>query len=233
MKARPIIYSAPMALAKLAGTKTVTRRPIALREFQRSKTPGYDFAFRDREGRWHDVRLRDVLSPPRSNFPGRCPFGVAGDLLWGREAWRVGDQWDALPPRDLQRDACVRYEADGARSREDTGPAWWAGRYRHARFMPRWASRILDEVVSVRAERLHEITDEDVGREGVVWAADAGLFDGCEPIGSGGGWSLRGRGITTLPRELFAWGWDGIYGAGSWASNPWVWRVETRPAEAP
>jgi hypothetical protein len=64
------------------------------------------------------------------------------------------------------------------------------------------------DIVSVGAERLHEITDEDARREGVA------------------------------DREAFAAKWREIYGAPGWDENPWVWRIGFRrvapaPALAP
>ena len=75
MKERPILFSSPMVRAILEGRKTMTRRVIKLDEFSESTTPGYDFAFRKR-GLWHDVRLADMLNPPRRNYPGACPYGT-------------------------------------------------------------------------------------------------------------------------------------------------------------
>ncbi|MGA0588862.1 hypothetical protein ACO2Q2_17335, partial [Dyella sp. KRB-257] len=92
-----------------------------------------------------------------------CPFGAAanpfrkeGDRLWVREAWRVPVSLDDLSGKQIA-EKCLnagyrhpwcptQYEADGARTSErdwrEFGPhpsTSVPGRYRHARFMPRWA----------------------------------------------------------------------------------------------
>ena len=89
------------------------------------------------------------------------------------------------------------------------------GRYRHARFMPRWASRIQLEVTGVRVERVSDISEEDAKAEGVA------------PSPS----------INVSPEEWarfrFRKLWDAINakrdgGVHAWAKNPWVWVVEFR-----
>ena len=89
-----------------------------------------------------------------------CPYGVPGDRLWGREAWRTLAQYDGLPPRDVPRSAPIWYEADGKAPPE-------FGRYRHGRFMMRWMSRILRVVESIGVERLLDISEADAMREGI------------------------------------------------------------------
>jgi hypothetical protein len=120
---------------------------------------------------------------------------------------------------------CRSYEAgcpcnpdgDGKRS------AW-----RPSIHMPRWASRITLEVVSVRVERLRAITEEDARAEGVDWVAphpygerwDDDREDPREVGYPGGG---------SFARDNFRRLWDSINGKrAAWAQNPWVWAVEFR-----
>jgi hypothetical protein len=103
-----------------------------------------------------------------------------------------------------------RYEADGADADAHAGriagaaPAWHR---RPALFMPRAASRILLEIVSVRTERLQAIGAADALAEGVARAGD--------PI-------LAYRAV-----------WEGINGAGSWDADPVVWVVAFRTCIPP
>jgi len=91
--------------------------------------------------------------------------------------------------------------------------------------MFRWASRITLEVVSVRVERLQEISEEDAKAEGVGHGFQLN-----------GGWPdyqhIKG-GVCELTQDTarmsFATLWDSINGKKHpWESNPWVWVVEFR-----
>lgn len=202
MKERPILFSAPMVRAILAGRKTQTRREVnringigPVTCFGGSETTGYDFALRDRRNMWNEFREDELL--------GRCPYGVAGDRLWVRETWRswMGSH-DAGSPR------CIAYKADDVKI---------ALPWRPSIHMPRLLSRITLEVVSVRVERLQDITNMDAlseGCDGERWL-DA---DGSE-----------GRGVE--PWEQFRELWRNINGPDSWDANPWVWVVEFRKLE--
>ena len=72
--------------------------------------------------------------------------------------------------------------------------------------MPRWASRITLEVVSVRVERLQDISEEDAKAEGVMLKGTS-RYDG-------------------EARDAFESLWCSINGPGSWDANPFVWVVE-------
>lgn len=72
-------------------------------------------------------------------------------------------------------------------------------------FMPRWASRITLEIVSVRVERLNKISNEDCWKEGMCDATNPEL---------------------KANRKWFSELWESIKGPGSWDLNPWVWVVE-------
>lgn len=66
---------------------------------------------------------------------------------------------------------------------------------------------ILLEIVSVRIERVQDIT----------------LGDICKEIGAASIYEFR---PATYGFDVFAELWDEIYGEGSWNANPWVWVVE-------
>ena len=87
-------------------------------------------------------------------------------------------------------------------------------------FMPRSASRITLEVVSVRVERLQDITEEDAKAEGV-----SGL-----PLAMMKVWPPTGpsQGVPMPMKDVFAALWDSLNakrGFG-WQTNPWVFVIE-------
>lgn len=127
----------------------------------------------------------------------RCPYGQPGDHLWVRETF-----WQ---PRDKSE---ILFRADGA--------ILGCGKWTPSIHMPRAASRILLEVVSVRVERLQDISEADAIAEGIE-KTPSGL------------WSLYGQAEvdgTYSPRASYRALWESINGAGSWDANPWVWVVE-------
>lgn len=210
---RPILFSGPLvrALLRDVDPKTVTRRLI-----------------RDE---W--FRCLDPEDPEdMPNILAQCPHGVAGDRLWVRETWQMFDpEKDSIPTerlgpraphsgventRKIGWRAC--YAADGPLVHPVHGPARW----RPSIHMPRWASRITLEIVSVRVERLQDITEEDAEAEGVdedpgepqhEYHSTTGVYLGaCYPDAS------YVRAFQAL--------WDSINGErASWQSNPWVWVV--------
>jgi hypothetical protein len=205
---RGISFSAPMVLALLAGVKTQTRRLI------KDKNVG--------------SALRDG---PASKC---CPFRV-GDRLWVREAYRLPDSVDALNPSDAgahlrSGDALasppIRFEADGtARNWPASAAAVAAGKRRMGMFMPRWAARILLDIVDVRMERLSACSPADAIDEGIERLDDQDGAPRWRVYGAAGG-------ATPDPLASYRSLWEQINGAGSWAADPWVWVVEFRPMMA-
>lgn len=149
MTERPVIFSEPMVLALLAGTKTMTRRLLYSRRTQRN----------------------GLVPPSACQLPGCSPpVGlpgeyytlsgwekvIAGDVLWVREAFGY----------DLH--GKVVYRAG-----TNLGHSWGWGPSIH---MPRSACRIFLEVTAMRIERVQSISEADAKAEGVK-ALDAGVFD--------------------------------------------------------
>jgi hypothetical protein len=69
---------------------------------------------------------------------------------------------------------------------------------------------VLLRITGVRIERLQEISDQDIEREGGMWRETA-------PAGT-----------TETDREGFARWWDQVHARpeARWIENPWVWVIE-------
>ena len=207
MSERPIIFSAPMVRAILAGRKTQTRRIAKLNASGRVKEPGSP-------RNWH-------CDDPEATLA--CPYGQPGDTLWVRETCHAHELTDVeayedtfgvmerrgleVPPYGL--DGVVYAADDHFREIENSIAAserWGVlnaygnkqGATVPAIHMPRWASRITLGIAAVRLQRLQAITEADVRSEGCA----------------------HGQAFTDL--------WNDINGAHSWDRNPWVWAITFR-----
>lgn len=218
MKERPILFSAPMVRAILAGQKTQTRRVIPVK-WSRC----LDFE----EHNDRVVAVRD------------CPYGQPGNRLWVRESfltypkeitqkkWREGaDTWPTVGGEPMV------YAADNAYV--DLKEFGWIAK--PSIHMPRWASRITLEVVSVRVEQINDISPADIEAEGV-------RMIGISRFGS----KLYSVDPDATPEQHYKKGsksydtqvmcywdlWNSInakrgYG---WDMNPWVWVIEFKRVE--
>jgi hypothetical protein len=204
MKEHPILFSGPMVRAILEGRKTMTRRVV--KPQLRPLTPDDTWYLADRKlwtfapKKGGHFTSSDVawfnLPSVMADIQRPCPYGVPGDRLNVRETWNA--------------DGCdhVIFKADG-------GSATAAGyaaepKWKPSIHMPRKYCRILLEVVSVRVERVQDISEEDAKAEGVDW------YPALQPI------------------AMFQDLWDSINakrGLG-WDVNPWVWVVEFKRVTA-
>ena len=161
---RPILFSAPMVRAILAGTKTQTRRVL-----KAEPPPGAERVIRP----FRDERLQWAATDPHDMEQGqlvlgeapRCPYGQPGDRLWVRETWARNE--DQLS--ETRMDTSLVYRADGETRAQDNGTdlPW-----RPSIHMPRAASRITLEITGVRVERLQEISTADCWAEGIASSPD-------------------------------------------------------------
>ena len=144
----------------------------------------------------------------------RPPYAV-GDLLWIREAVvRVADMVAYVAVDRFAPD--IYAEVDGC------AKLWsWKREKLPAMFMPRWACRYYARVVSVRPERLLDITDEDAAAEGTL--VDIKIRDELGQMDS-----------TETSREHYAQWWDSMHKKPGTRSedNPWVWGYGLEDADA-
>lgn len=195
-----IIFSAPMVLALLDGTKTQTRRVISrgnvFVDNSVCRAPDVWARMLETVDQWRvdrdptgaaylyvplvSRRHKDWIATHRI-----VPRLASGDVLWVRESCI------------LDSSGQVRYRADHARpALARTTPRYIpppGARWRSPIHMPRTASRLTLPLSSVRAQRLQDITEDDARAEGVA------------------------------SRDAYAELWSEIHGADSWDQNPWLW----------
>lgn len=216
MTTRPILFSAPMVNALLAGTKTQTRRLV-------KPQPGEDGT---------NVYGIDATQAAVIRKAWK-PYALPGDRLWVKETF--------APCEAQIRKGHFHYRADGAvghRVSTNGGDVWWErtghttgladhsllgvwlaepSKWKPSIFMPSEASRITLEVTAVRVERLQAISEADAIAEGIQ---RCGLPNDRHPL-----WKV-GHEMHEAAVPAYASLWESINGAESWAANPWVWVVE-------
>ena len=239
--AKPILFTGPMVLAILNGTKTQTRRimknqPVSVEWWKHgepSDSQNGVAVMRDENGSgWSSCgKFRcPYLHPNMCALPAVVNSNLEDkenhkSLLWVKETWK--------PHYDCMLGTCVRYRADGLNVKPtlwDHDQGGWCEmneettQWRPSIFMPRWASRLTLEIVKVRVERLQDISEEDVRAEGIKTSVGSGMIEGevAYHFTTNSGYCRGLAGARLAYSDL----WESINGPGSWAKNPWVWVIE-------
>lgn len=161
MDERWITFSTPMVRAILENRKTQTRRVVKFNASGRVELS---------HKQWHIEDPQAILA---------CPYGKPGDRIRVREAawiWcrkvengttKTGRKKYRYIPHGSRN---LFYVTDTPKAPErpvyvEPDMVW---KYKTARFMPCWASRITLEVTHVRKERVQEISAEDALAEGIT-----------------------------------------------------------------
>lgn len=224
VRCRPIIFSGESVRAIIDGRKRQTRRVV-----KRDKAPECNTLIRRPEAFGTGTEFfMDMANPMGPILRCNCPYGKLGDRLWVRERWDIcqliRDPTGEAVSRSIDwnaTDDMIRW--DGVRSKRwhiayaADGDDAHEGPWRSPRFMPRWASRLTLEIVSVRVERLQAISEAD---------AIAERFCRQVPKEHDHGSWLN----DSQPIDAFARTWDALNAkrGHSWAANPWVWVIEFR-----
>jgi hypothetical protein len=182
-------FSEPMVKAWMEGRKTVTRRIMKPQPDVASDGAIY-YPHRDHP-KWmcyaNNSHFRLSLM---DDFKPRY---LPGETVYIKETWFCDDPaaaQDAMSPG-----YGVYYKA--TEEHPSIFPKW-----KSPRFMPEWASRSHARIVSVRPERVQEITLPELEKEGFTGELNAAF-------------------------SAFIGLWDSMHGAQNFnVSNPWVWRIE-------
>lgn len=206
---KPILFNTDMVRAILDGRKTETRRPIKphlpnriIKYVCYGRPPGF------LESNWILNYENDIV-----NYFGHIkpPFQV-GDILYIRETW--------CRHTDMHNNSFECAITPGFYYKVDALKSWVNNKeivkWRPSIHMPKEAARIFLKVTEVRAEQLHDITDEGCKVEGVRPSIDGDAKD----------WLENENGWHRTFRQL----WDGVY--KNWSENPWVWVIKFKKYES-
>ena len=208
MTTRPILMCGESVAGILAGRKTQTRRIVKpdkswVKFYDGDKAAAFEAFHRDSGKPWNCGGINW-----QSENELLSPNYQVGQMLWVKETFKDfpdGDVFYAesfmLPDGKI----AVPVHAD------DNYDDW---RWKPSIFMPRAASRLTLELTDVRVEKLQAITEADA------------IAEGMNPIRA----KMAGSAITVGPIDDYRELWEKINGKGSWAKNPWVWKLTFKRA---
>lgn len=211
--AKPILFNTEMVKAILAGRKTVARRTVKYKYSNtemRMHTDKYGTRLieiqKDVEGETHgknpDGRTWQKLLPYIEPKP---PF-KKGEILYVRETW--------CDDRQFTHDDTAGqyfYKADFPIAGYSNEKEF---KWKPSIHMPKDAARIFLKVKNVRVERLQNMTEDDVEREGI------------EPR-----FKVRDGFSGDIAKSRFMELWNSTIKKSdlplyNWDANPWVWVIE-------
>lgn len=207
---RGMIFTGESVNGIMAGTKTMTRRIVKVElPDEPTKVSGQKWGMVD--GAFYYCGVK-------------CPYGVGGDRLWVREAWRTEERASDMVDGVLFQDGTFRPIEDSGAAAILWIDAHANGKYgdgwRLPMFMPRWASRLTLEITGIRVERLQDITEEDAITEGISGWEHLGSYDGYDDD-------------FQTAREVFRGLWDKLNGKHApWKENPWVWVISFKKLDS-
>ncbi|WP_339774279.1 hypothetical protein [uncultured Thalassospira sp.] len=187
MKATPILFSAPMVQAIIAGRKTQTRRII---KPQPTPTPE---DYTGPTGHWWPskshrsmIHIEDEMQKLVGLACDCSPYGRPGDPIYVRETYFQRGHWEPVNGKNT-KGGKQKWEfspesheiqfvepAEYRKARDVKDPFTVVWHKRLGRFMPRRYSRITLEITDIRVQRVQEIVSLDAIAEGISEYATAG-----------------------------------------------------------
>lgn len=244
----PILFTTDMVKSILAGLKSMTRRLSGLKKINENPDqwrfvgeihPSYKQKTQP-VFRFENIVTKELLDM-------QCPYGQPGDILWVRENWQLtgwsfedgsmtvkfqtGEMFDCQcpdPTEDLMwlLNQVESLENGGYLVKDPNDDERFVFTDKKQPFkpsihMPKDACRIWHEVISVRVERLKDITEQDAIAEGVerhvpVHGDGPVLYKSYQFVNA----NPFTQAVSSF-RTLI----ESINGTEIWDKNPWVWVV--------
>lgn len=218
VKSKPILFSSEMVRKILANEKAQTRRVIKPQPdddglWNHSKHP---MALDDDKQGWWGTTLEGEFRRWKIGYENgmrlwvRETFYFHKDIIQGSYGYTEGEEVK-YPPHVIYDEHMrpVTYRADYPKASHKWIPSI---------YMPRSASRITLEVAGVKVERLQDMGEDDLPKEGIEPCLDCDAFA-----------DMHRNGENHYNLDDFLELWDSINGKTyPWESNPWVVAVSFR-----
>ena len=204
--AKPILFNTDMTKAILEDRKTATRR--ICKDGNKCTVP--DMSFFDAEKRTYAVHnYADAENIEKLSIAERkCPI-CPSDILYVRETWQQGYDVDENG-EILEYPEKYIYAASVEHSKRKY--IFW----KPSIHMPKEAARIFLKVKDVRVERLQDITEDGIQKEGVIVSRDECVSE-IDYVTELYFHFQRLWDTTVLKADIDRYGWE---------ANPWVWVIE-------
>lgn len=201
MKLKPILFSTEMVKAILEGRKTMTRREIKGLPEDASKVwnDGGEWIVENEDGHCWDGKLKSKYEIGQILWVRESMYQSAIGFAMFKAGGKVGEPLEENEYLDWEIFSVTRKAIPSIH-------------------MPKSACRLFLEITNLRAERLHDISGDDVFSEG---------------IDNGHSNKKMGARWENMQRMAFEDLWFKINGAKSWKSNPFVWVITFKIVERP
>lgn len=219
MKEHGKLFNTAMVQAFLEGRKNQTRRVV---DAHNSLVDGNGISKKRWEAAGFDLANATIDNGPSpAGNPGPYLKATCAEGTTHRIYSRV-QPGDRIYVKETFRSRCIDGHPGGVTYKADhpgaaTVPGSYGRSWKSSIHMPRWAARLVFDVVSVRLERLQNISQEDAIAEGVPSGRSRRSFETLD-LSYG---SPEIRRFHSL--------WESINGPDSWQANPPVWIYDLQP----
>ncbi|NRT76326.1 hypothetical protein [Clostridium beijerinckii] len=202
---KPILFNTEMVKAILEGRKLTTRRIVKgnvqeLNIIGSCSNDGVNFNYVSfGNGNINDIKSVEIKERIKAPY-------LPGDILYVRETWMMQSMSNSdkkakflfkAEPNERLKEVILssdRYE--------DLIKYAYKNGWQPSLFMPKEAARIFLKVTDVRVERIQDITEEQIKKEGIR------------------------EEFPPLAEDAFRELWDSTTKDYKWSLNPWVWVIE-------
>ncbi|MCE5221882.1 MAG: hypothetical protein LLF98_11645 [Clostridium sp.] len=204
---KPILFNTEMVKAIWEGRKTTTRRLVKgnvqkLNIIGSSSSDGVNFNYVSfGYGNINDINSVNIKERVKAPY-------LPGDILYVRETWMISNPFGDFAKDN--RTAEYMYKAGYAKGKRIAITREMEkklGAWKPSIHMPKVAARIFLKVTGIRAEKLQDITENQIRQEGIK--------EEFPPLAQD---EFRDLWNSTLKKEQLK-----IYG---WNANPYVWVIE-------